>query len=103
MEQQTIALYESIAALTSQMLQAARAQDWDKLGQLEQRSSECVAQLKALGPVTLSGEARQRKVVSVKQILADDREIRNLASPWMLKLNAMMHGGQSDKSSAYGS
>lgn len=89
--QNTIAVYEAVAKLTSQMLLAARQQDWDKLTNLEHSCAQHVEMLKVIQEVTpLPKEARERKVASIKSILADDREIRNLVSPWMVRLNSMI-------------
>lgn len=94
----TIALYEQVAKVTNQMLMAARQQEWDRLAELESSCAQYVEQLKAMEiTVTLSGDARQRKVASIKQILADDKEIRSLVSPWMVKLNSMINSSHTEK------
>jgi len=94
----TIALYEAVAKLTNQMLLAAKQQDWDKLAELESSCALYVEQLKATEDAApLPTEARERKVASIKSILADDREIRNLVSPWMVKLNSMINSNQTEK------
>ena len=90
--QNTIALYEDVAELTKQMLLAARQQDWDKLTELETKCAQHVAHLKVIkDALPLPKEGRERKVASIKSILADDREIRNLVSPWMARLNALIN------------
>ncbi len=100
-DQNTIVLYESVAAIMKQMLLAARMQDWDKLTELEDECAQQVAQLKAMTnvevqPQPLPADALKRKIASVKSILADDREIRNLVSPWMGRLNALMHSNHTE-------
>lgn len=90
--QNTIALYEDVAQLTKQMLSAARQQDWDKLTELEIRCAEHVAHLKAIKEDSpLPREGRERKVASIKSILEDDRQIRDLVSPWMARLNLLIN------------
>lgn len=90
--QNTIAIYETVAQLTKQMLVAARQQDWDKLEELETSCAQHVAQLKTMeDALPLASDARERKVASIKSILADDREIRNLVSPWMVRLNTLIN------------
>jgi len=90
--QNTIALYEDVAELTKQMLSAARQQDWDKLTELETRCAQHVAHLKMIKvALPLAKEGRERKVASIKSILEDDREIRNLVSPWMARLNLLIN------------
>lgn len=97
--QNTIVLYESVACIMKQMLLAARMQDWDKLTELEDDCAQQVAQLKVMTEVEvqpLPNDALRRKIASVKSILADDREIRNLVSPWMVRLNALMHSNHTE-------
>lgn len=103
--QNTIALYEDVAVLTKQMLSAARQQDWDKLTELETSCAQHVAHLKMIKEaLPLPQEGRERKVASIKSILEDDREIRNLVSPWMVRLNALInsHKTNSKVTRAYG-
>lgn len=101
----TIALCEAVAELTNQMLLAAQQQDWDRLTDLEGSCARHVEQLKTMKDAApLPSDARQRKVASIKRILADDREIRNLVSPWMVRLNSMINSNQTEKklTRAYG-
>jgi len=89
--QDTIVVYEMVAGLTKQMLLAAKQEDWDTLAELEAHCAEHVATLKVTeSALTLPSDARARKLASIKSILADDREIRNIVSPWMLRLNSLM-------------
>ncbi|MDP3088715.1 MAG: flagellar protein FliT [Methylotenera sp.] len=88
----TIVIYETVAQLTNQMLAAAKQQDWDKLAELEMRCAEHVENLKKIEDLLpLPTDARERKIASIKSILADDREIRNLVSPWMVRLNTLIN------------
>jgi len=103
--QNTIVLYESVAAIMKQMLHAARMQDWDMLSELEDSCAETVAMLKTIEHAQpLPHDALKRKVASIKSILADDREIRNIVSPWMARLNKLMHSNQAEQrlTQAYG-
>lgn len=85
-------LYESVAEVTNQMLKAAQAQDWDTLSELEGTCAYYVEQIKDYDEVTSeAGDAYKRKLKSIKLILANDREIRNLMAPWMMKLNTMLN------------
>lgn len=87
----TVTLYEEVALITKRMLVAAQAQDWEKLSTLEDQCGEYVEKLKAFDTEPpLTGDAYKRKLASIKSILADDREIRDLVAPWMVKLNAMI-------------
>jgi flagellar protein FliT len=89
--QDAIVVYETVAGLTKQMLLAAKQQDWDSLTELEAHCAQHVATLKLTeSALPLPSDARARKLASIKSILADDREIRNIVSPWMLRLNSLM-------------
>lgn len=96
--QNTIVLYESVADTMKRMLHAARMQDWDMLTELEVHCAQHVATLKAVEVnQPLPKDALQRKVASIKSILADDKEIRNLVSPWMARLSTMMNSNQTEQ------
>ncbi len=85
-------LYESVAELTNQMLLAAKNQDWDQLSELEISCANYNEQIRDYADLEpLSREAQARKLKSIKLILANDREIRNLMAPWMMKLNSMLN------------
>lgn len=87
----TIVIYETVAGLTKQMLLAAKQQDWDTLAELEASCAQHVATLKKTEDVLpLPSDVHARKLASIKSILADDREIRNIVSPWMVRLNSLM-------------
>ena len=95
--QNSTAIYETVAKLTNQMLLAAKQQDWDKLTELETSCAQHVEKLKTTEDISpLPREARERKVASIMSILAADREIRNLVSPWMVKLNSLMNSNQTE-------
>lgn len=103
--QEVISLYETVAGITTQMLDAARSGDWDRLVVLESHCSSHVQRLKnGEPPEPLTGAVRQRKVEIIRKILADDREIRNLTEPWMQQLSALMQstGTERKLSHAYG-
>jgi flagellar protein FliT len=96
--QTTIALYESLAELTRQMLVAARQEDWELLTTLEKRCAQHVEDLKIIKEsMPLPTDDYARKVASIKSILKDDREIRNLVSPWMVRLNSMIYSNQTEQ------
>jgi flagellar protein FliT len=85
-----LSMYENIAGLTNHMVAAARTSDWDGLNTLEnQCASAASAVLPGKAPA-LAGAARQRKIDLLKQILANDREIRSITEPWMTQLSNVM-------------
>jgi flagellar protein FliT len=86
-----ISLYENVATITTNMLDAARTNDWDLLSRLE---ADCASRVQILRenelPLELPAEMRDRKIKIIKKILADDKEIRNLTEPWMAQLANLM-------------
>lgn len=92
-----LSMYENIAGLTSKMVLAARTSNWDSLEHLEKQcASEAVATLGGATPA-LSGAKRQRKIDLLKQILANDREIRHITEPWMTQLPGVMPGARASR------
>ncbi len=86
-----IVAYEDVARITAEMLAAARSSRWDELISLEQHCANRVRTLaQGESPVRLSGELRNRKIAMLRQILADDREIRDLTEPWMRQVSQVM-------------
>lgn len=93
-----LSYYEAIEHASHDMLNAARAGDWDTVVKLEGACAVLIAQLKhasedhPLGPdeVVLKTRIMQR-------ILVNDAEIRNLAEPWINDLSRMI-GTASDPS-----
>jgi flagellar protein FliT len=102
---EVLSLYESVATITHQMLDAARTGDWELLVKLESRCSSHVQMLRNGEPLApLTGSMRDRKVKIIHRILEDDREIRNITTPWMAQLSAMMKntGTERKHAKAYG-
>jgi len=88
---EVLAMYETLAGLTGKMSTAAKANDWDGLGRMEQQC-DVVKSAAATGIPALDGAARQRKIALIKQIMANDRAIRACTEPWMNKVDALMSG-----------
>lgn len=89
----TPSLYEEIAQITAEMVLVVRAQNWDRFAELEAYCAENVAALCAQDhKKPLTAAALQNKVASIKKILADDREIRDLIDPWMARLSFVLNG-----------
>jgi len=86
---EVLAMYENMAALTGRMAVAAREGDWNGLARLE---SECALQASAArtGVPPLEGEQRKRKIDLLKQIMANDRAVRDATEPWMGQLDRAM-------------
>jgi flagellar protein FliT len=87
------ARYEAIAAISSRMLTAAQEALWNDLVPLQDEYRRLVDALKAAeSGVALSDTERARKFDLIRQILADDAAIRDLANPRMAKLSALFAG-----------
>jgi flagellar protein FliT len=86
-----IELYEEMSALSAQMVDAARAQEWDRLIDLEKRVAELREMLMAENPATpLSPAEIEVKRVLIQRILDDDAEIRRHTEPWMEKVRRLL-------------
>jgi flagellar protein FliT len=102
--QEVLSTYEEMVELTGQMLAAASAGDWDHLVELEAHCHAHVQRLKqAEPPEALNASGRQKKVEIIKRILEDDRKIRDLTTPWMAQLAALINntGAQRRLAHAY--
>jgi flagellar protein FliT len=88
---EVIALYERVLAEMQQMLEAARASDWERLTALERRCSDIVASLagKELHE-TLEPVLQRRKAEIIGKVLAADAEIRKITEPWMQQLQQIL-------------
>lgn len=84
-----LSMYENLAGISSQMTGAAKTGDWVAFDQLNVRAS--VAAGAAIGGVpALEGGQRQRKIDLIKQLMANDRAIREVTEPWMGQLDRAM-------------
>lgn len=88
---EVLSVYEAMAGITEQMVQAATDADWERLGALEQQCSDHVRRLQqSEAPLALAGAQRARKVEAIRKMLDDDRKIRDLTMPWMAKLSTLI-------------
>ena len=93
----SIKLYETMSGLTQQMVAAARAGNWDRLGELERDVAALRNQLSIADPVSkplapTEAQTRARKVELIQRMLADDREIRSYTEPWMSSVRRLLFG-----------
>ncbi|MFM0741648.1 flagellar protein FliT [Paraburkholderia xenovorans] len=87
------ARYEAIAAISRRMLTAARRALWNDLVHLQEEYRHLVETLSdAEIDVKLDDSERLRKYALIRQILADDAAIRDLANPRMANLSALFTG-----------
>jgi flagellar protein FliT len=104
--QEVVSVYESMVSLTDQMVRAAESSDWDRLVLLEQECAAHVRRLKDFEPQdALDAANRERKVSAIRQMLDDDRRIRDLTMPWMARLTALINSNGAERrlARAYGS
>ncbi|HSQ05995.1 MAG TPA: flagellar protein FliT, partial [Burkholderiales bacterium] len=88
---QVIAVYERVLAESQQMVEAARASDWERLVALERRCSHIVATLAGRElRETLEPALQRRKAEIIRNVLAADAEIRNITEPWMQQLQHIL-------------
>jgi len=86
-----IELYEEMRLLSSRMVEAARASDWDSLIELERR----IAGLRnTLMTAAEDGNALAADLASkralIRRILEDDAEVRRHTEPWMEHLRQFL-------------
>lgn len=102
--QEIVAVYETMVVITDQMLLAATDNDWDRLALLEQQCAVHARQLKSSEPQPLAGQERVRKVNAIRRMLDADRQIRDLTTPWMAQLSALIGNTKTERrvARAYG-
>ena len=85
--------YEAIEKASQDMLEAARAGNWDHVVKLEGACAVLIAQLKttAAGQPLPSDEAALKSRL-MQRILLNDAEIRQLAEPWLEDLDDILSG-----------
>ncbi|MDB5804931.1 MAG: flagellar protein FliT [Betaproteobacteria bacterium] len=86
---EVLSMYENLAGLTSRMSAVAQDGDWTSLTSLEKQCATQAAAA-ATGVPALSGAPRLRKIDLLKQIMANDRAIREVTEPWMSQLEEAM-------------
>ena len=100
-----ISLYEEMSTLSARMVEAARAQDWDMLIELEHAVAILRDKLmKEDSNVGLSAAESERKSKLIQHILEDDAEVRRHTEPWMEHVRQFLGAGakQRQVERAYG-
>ncbi|MBI5721653.1 MAG: flagellar protein FliT [Burkholderiales bacterium] len=107
MDPQLLNYYEAIERASADMLNAARAGNWDEVVKLEgacvllisqlkhaaQEPKAAAADLEAERAVDASAhEASKTKARIMQRILVNDAEIRQLAEPWLQNLDDALEG-----------
>jgi flagellar protein FliT len=97
-----LSVYEEMAVLTGRMLACASNGDWDQLVELESQCAARVRVLQAAPPAEpLSGPVRERKVQILRELLDNDRAIRQLTTPWMAELAALINSTGAERRLAH--
>ncbi len=93
MDTELLTYYEAIERASADMLNAARAGDWEQVVKIEGACVLLISQLKqAAKQDSLSTSAAQQKAKLMHRILINDAEVRNLAEPWLDQLGHMLTG-----------
>lgn len=89
-----IELYEAMSLLSSRMVAAARASDWDSLIELERRIAGLRNTLMTVPDDTAAPAADLAgKRALIQRILEDDAEVRRHTEPWMEHLRQFLGDG----------
>jgi flagellar protein FliT len=78
---EVLAMYENLAGLTRQMSDAAKAGDWNEFANLNVEA-KVEARSASSGMPALEGAQRLRKIDLLKQLMANDRAIRDVTEPF---------------------
>jgi flagellar protein FliT len=89
--QAVLALYEQVLARTREMLDAARASDWDSLVQRERSRAILIDRLKEHDPDPVRDAATlERKRAILLEIFQADEQIQTLTQDWMHELREVL-------------
>jgi flagellar protein FliT len=100
--QHVLDTYAAVSVKSGEMLEAAKASDWNRLVELEQ---ECRALVDALrrddctsrdAPRPDPGYIR-RKYDLIRKVLADDAQIRRYTEPWMEQLQVFLGSARQEQ------
>ncbi len=93
MDTRLLSYYEAIEQASADMLNAAKAGDWDQVVKLEGACVLLISQLKhAARQAPLDAESAKAKSRIMQRILINDAEIRHLAEPWLQDLDDLLAG-----------
>jgi len=88
-------LYRALEDVSERMLQAAEADDWDRVVEMEEACAVLIEQLRAQGDAVLTAQQRAEKHRIMLAILRHDASIRALAEPWLDVWGDVGLGGRS--------
>lgn len=95
---QILAAYSAAWAATQRMLEAARAEQWDALLELEQGRDGYLAQvMQAQAPAPSDPKQAADIAVLIRNILSADQQIQGLTRAWMDEINGVLSSVQAEK------
>jgi flagellar protein FliT len=101
-----IEIYEQMCALSNRMVEAARANDWENLIDLEHAVANLRETLtKETGNPSPDPREVEIKRAMIQRILKDDAEVRRHTEPWMEQVRRFLNGDARKRQvdQAYGS
>lgn len=88
-----IEIYEQMCALSNRMVEAARANDWERLIDLERAVADLRETLtKDGGNAAADPREAEIKRAMIQRILKDDAEVRRHTEPWMEHVRRFLNG-----------
>ena len=90
-------LYRKISMVSTEMVECARQGDWDALVEAERRCKALINDLRALGEREMTPEEFEEKRRIFRKMLAEDAEIRDLAQPWMRRLQTILASASNER------
>lgn len=88
-----LARFEAMLQLSRQMVDAASANDWDRLLALEKAEAELRETLRSGAPAgdsTLSTEERERIGGLIREIQADHAKVHDIVGPWLSSVRQLL-------------
>ncbi|WP_407278255.1 flagellar protein FliT [Aromatoleum evansii] len=103
----SLALYESMSTVSAAMVEAARANDWDRLVTLEREMAALrdeIMRTTSASHEALGNAEAARKAELIAAMLEDDVEIRKHVEPWLASVRKLLSGNVRDRAvrAAYG-
>lgn len=98
-------LYEALGRVSHDMVAAARANDWDRLAELDRQMTatrEAIARQPEDG--ALDDAALLRRAALISAILQNNGEVRRHVDPWMASTRKLLASGERERTvrAAYG-
>lgn len=94
-------LYAQLISLSQHMLELAKAGDWDQVTGLEASYASLVNALRTLPPGLDNEDERNTRMDQIRQLLAYDAAIRDLAQPRLKELQDILSAGARARHNAF--